>query len=101
MKPSRTNQLNINRTWSRFSLNGDLKWNDNVTNRRWEETDDTLQQLPVIEFDGVKQKAFGQCCLLGSGLRVCLFFELDGERDIERTSTPGPTCPSSGKTICR
>ena len=55
---TRTNRLNINRTWSHYSLNGDLRWNDNVTKRRWEDTNDTLQQLPVIQFDGVKQQAF-------------------------------------------
>lgn len=77
---TRTNQLNINRTWSRFSLNGDLKWNDNVTNRRWEETDDTLQQLPVIEFDGTKQKAFGSAVYWDLDSEYAYLFELDGER---------------------
>ena len=65
---TRTNRLNVNRTWSRFSLNGDLLWNDNVTNRRWEEDDDTLQQLPVISFDATKQQAFESGFFLGSGL---------------------------------
>ena len=66
---TRTNRLNVNRTWSHYSLNGDLRWNDNVTNRRWEDTDDTLQQLPVIEFDGIKQRAFG----------TGLYWKLDSE----------------------
>ena len=77
---TRTNRLNINRTWSRYSLNGDLRWNDNVTNRRWEETDDTLQQLPVIEFDGTKQKAFGSAVYWDLDSEYAYLFELDGER---------------------
>jgi LPS-assembly protein len=77
---TRTNRLNVNRSWSRFSLNGDLEWNDNVTNRRWEETDDTLQQLPVIEFDGTKQKAFGSAVYWDLDSEYAYLFELDGER---------------------
>ena len=77
---TRTNQLNVNRTWSRYSLNGDLIWNDNVTNRRWEESDDTLQQLPVIQFDGVKQQAFGTGVFWDLDSEYTYFYREDGER---------------------
>jgi LPS-assembly protein len=77
---TRTNRLNINRDWSRYSLNVDLRWNDDVTNRRWEETDDTLQQLPVIGFDGTKQKAFGSAVYWDLESEYAYLFELDGER---------------------
>lgn len=77
---TRTNRLNVNRTWSRFSLDGDLVWNDNVTNRRWEDTDDTLQQLPVIEFDGVKQQAFGSIFYWDLNSEYTYFYREDGER---------------------
>jgi LPS-assembly protein len=76
----RTSRLNVNRTWSRFSLNGDLVWNDNVTNRRWEDTDDTLQQLPVIEFDGVKQQAFDSAVFWELDSEYTYFYREDGER---------------------
>ena len=69
---TRTNRLNVNRTWTRYSLNGTLLWNDNVTNRRWEDTDDTLQQLPVIEFDSLTA-GFWDRRLLGPGFRIYLF----------------------------
>ncbi|MGA6924346.1 MAG: LptA/OstA family protein, partial [Desulfosarcina sp.] len=65
----RTNRLNVNRTWARYVLNGDLLWNDNVNNRRWEDVDFTLQQLPVVQFSGAKQRAFGSS----------VFWDLDSE----------------------
>lgn len=77
---TRTNQLNVNRTWSRYSLNGDLIWNDNVINRRWEESDDTLQQLPVIQFNGVKQQAFGTGVFWDLDSEYSYFYREDGER---------------------
>ncbi|HUV77152.1 MAG TPA: LPS assembly protein LptD [Desulfobacterales bacterium] len=52
----RLNRFNVNRNWSLYSFNADLRWYDDVINRRQSETDDTLQQLPAITFDGLKQK---------------------------------------------
>jgi len=52
---TRVNQVNFNRLWSSFSLNADTRWTDNVINRRWNETDDTLQELPSINFSALKQ----------------------------------------------
>ncbi|MCF8110152.1 MAG: LPS assembly protein LptD [Desulfobacteraceae bacterium] len=53
--PVRTNRLNINRSWSYQSLNADLVWYDNVINRRLKDEDDTLQQLPRIQYSALKQ----------------------------------------------
>ncbi|MEJ2158540.1 MAG: LPS assembly protein LptD [Desulfobacteraceae bacterium] len=53
--PIRLNRFNLNRTWNRYSLNADARWYDDVIKRRTDATDDTLQQLPVVTFDGVKQ----------------------------------------------
>jgi LPS-assembly protein len=77
---TRTNRLNVNRTWSRYSLNGSLLWNDNVTNRRWEDTDDTLQQLPVIEFNAVKQQAFGTGVYWDLDSEYTYFYREDGDQ---------------------
>lgn len=77
---TRTNRLNVSRSWSRFSLNADLIWNDNVTNRRWEETDDTLQQLPRIEFDGTKQQAFESPFYWDLASEYTYFYQEDGDR---------------------
>ncbi len=54
--PYRLNRFNVNRNWSLYSLNAELRWYDDVISRRQSETDDTLQQLPAITFDGSKQK---------------------------------------------
>lgn len=77
---TRTNRLNVNRTWSRYTLNSDLRWDDNVINRRWEDSDDTLQQLPVIEFNGVKQQAFGTGVFWDLDSEYTHFYREDGDR---------------------
>jgi len=77
---TRTNRLNLSRSWSRFSFNADMLWNDNVTNRRWEETDDTLQRLPRIEFDGTKQQAFESPFYWDLASEYTYFYREDGDR---------------------
>jgi LPS-assembly protein len=52
--PIRTNRLNLNRLWPKFSLNFEPRWNDDT--RRNINTSNTLQQLPLLSFDGAKQK---------------------------------------------
>ncbi len=52
--PLRTNRLNLNRIWPKFSLNFEPRWNDDT--RRDDNTSQTLQRLPFIGFDGEKQK---------------------------------------------
>ena len=55
---TRVNSLSINKIWSQYSLNAELRWYDNVIDRRYEDTDTTLQTLPLIEFDASKQKIY-------------------------------------------
>ncbi len=52
--PIRTNRLNLNRLWPKFSFNFEPRWNDDT--RREINTSETLQRLPFISFDGEKQK---------------------------------------------
>jgi LPS-assembly protein len=54
--PVRLNRFSINRLWYKYSLNAELNWYDNVINRRQEDTDTTVQELPVIQFTGSKQR---------------------------------------------
>ncbi|MFO7715938.1 LPS-assembly protein LptD [Desulfosarcina sp.] len=77
---TRTNRLNLSRIWSRYSLNADLLWNDNVTNRRWESADDTLQQLPTITFSSLKQQAFDSSVYWDVDAEYTYFYREDGER---------------------
>jgi LPS-assembly protein len=51
----RLNRLNLNRTWDQYVFNADLRWYDDVVKRNEGGEDDTLQQLPVVTVDGVKQ----------------------------------------------
>ena len=77
---TRTNRLNINKTGTRYALNGDLVWNDNVLKRRWEETDDTLQQMPMIMFDSMKQPAFDSGVYWDLESEATYFYREDGQR---------------------
>jgi LPS-assembly protein len=54
--PVRTNQLNLNKLWPTYSFNARLRYDLDSTVRNSGEPDVTLQQLPVVEFDGVKQR---------------------------------------------
>ena len=78
--PVRTNSLNLNRIWPAYSLNAELLWYDNVINRRWEETDTTLQRLPFIEFDGAKQRIFSSSFYFDLDSEYTYFYREDGAR---------------------
>ena len=52
--PIRTNRLNLNRLWPKFSFNFEPRWNDDT--RRNSNTSETLQRLPFMSLDGEKQK---------------------------------------------
>jgi LPS-assembly protein len=52
----RKNRLNINKSWSTHILNMDALWYDNVTARTQNIDDTTLQTLPAIQFDALRQQ---------------------------------------------
>ncbi len=81
---TRTNRLNINRTWSKATFNGDLLWNDNVTNRRWEQEDMTLQRLPVLGFSTAKQQAFDSNIYWDMDVAYTYFYRQDENRNNRR-----------------
>ncbi|MFZ0725612.1 MAG: LPS assembly protein LptD [Desulfobacterales bacterium] len=54
--PLRLNRFVLSRTWSRFNLDANFQWTDDVIKRRFAESDDTLQRLPAVSFYGVKQR---------------------------------------------
>ena len=55
----RLNRLNLNKTWSDFSLNAEARWLDNVVARNLLDENPTIQRLPFLEFDASKQQMFG------------------------------------------
>lgn len=76
----RLNQLNLNRTWHRFSANGDLRWYDDVVQRRQEEIQDTVQNLPALSLDAVTQQVGILPVFYAFDTRYDHFFRLDGDR---------------------
>ena len=52
----RQNWLNINKSWDSYSFNFDAFWYDNITARRQNIADTTLQTLPSLQFDAIKQQ---------------------------------------------
>lgn len=78
--PIRLNQLNLNRLWSGYTLNTDVRWYDNVIKRRQSDTDDTLQQLPAVTLDGSKKKIFGSPVYFDLLSGYTHFYRQDGIR---------------------
>lgn len=56
--PIRTNRLNLNRTWARYTLNTNLVWYDDA-NRGHPDSENPLQRLPDIMFDALRQPVPG------------------------------------------
>jgi LPS-assembly protein len=67
--PIRVNRLNLNRGWSNYSLNTEVRWYDDVINRRQNDTNTQLHKLPFAEFNGSKQRI----------LKSPFYFDLDSE----------------------
>ena len=53
---TRENRLNINKIWENKTFNLDVQWFDNVTARRHDYEDNTLQYLPSIGYTSSRQK---------------------------------------------
>ena len=56
--PIRTNRLNLNRTWRKYTFNSDFTWYDN-SNRGHLAADNPLQRLPDIMFNALRQPVPG------------------------------------------
>lgn len=78
--PVRLNRLNLSRTWSQYAVNTDLRWYDDVIKRRRSETDDTLQQMPAITFDGIKQQLGPTPLFYDLASSYIHYYRIDGTR---------------------
>ncbi len=77
---TRENRINFSKSWTTYSLNTGVLWNDNVIARRQGGTDKTLQNMPFMGFEAKKTK-LGNTCLyhdLESGYNY--FYRIDGTR---------------------
>lgn len=77
--PVRKNTLKFTRIWTQYSLNTELLWYDDVVKRRQGSTNDTLQQLPGITFDSLKQPILNDRFLVGINSEYNNFFRQDGD----------------------
>jgi len=87
----RLNRLNISKSWTNYIFNGDLRWYDNIVKENPGEKNTTLQQLPKLEFDGVKQQLFNSPFYFTLDSEYSYFYRLDeetfvseGEKDLVR-----------------
>jgi LPS-assembly protein len=76
----RTNNLSMNRLWTRNSLNAALRWEDDVIKRRWEDKDPTVQRLPVVMFNSVRQLIPGIPLNYDLGSEYTFCFRKDGTK---------------------
>jgi len=76
--PIRTNRLNLNRLWPKFSFNFEPRWNDDT--RRDSNTSETLQRLPFMSFDGEKQKILASPFYFDFGSQYDYFWRESGTR---------------------
>jgi LPS-assembly protein len=76
----RTNKLNVSRGWSKYALNMDLIWNDDVVKRQQKETDNTLNQMPKVSFKGTRQPAGPTPLFFDLTSSYTHFYRQDGDR---------------------
>ena len=74
----RENRLNLNRTWITSSLNTDLVWYDNVVARRQLDENPTLQRLPMISYNFLKQPLYQSRTYGSINTEYNYFFREDG-----------------------
>jgi len=76
---TRKNSLTVNKTWSDYSLYGKVLWYDDVIQRRWKDTNNTLQQLPQIGFEASKQRLLNSVFFWELESEYMNFFREDGD----------------------
>ncbi len=76
--PVRENRLNFSRNWTYSAFNADFAWYDNVINRRQRDEDDTLQRLPMITFNALKQPFYNNLVYSSLYTEYDYFYRTDG-----------------------
>ena len=78
--PVRTNRLNFNKLWPQYSLNVEMRYNLDSTIRNSGEPDITLQQLPLVNFDAVKQRISTSPFFYNLNSQYLYYWSDDGQR---------------------
>ena len=74
---TRTNRFNLNKWGNVYSLNAGLKWYDDVIARRHLDENTTLQKLPQITFNTLKQPLFDSPFYWDMGSEYIYFYSED------------------------
>jgi len=86
--PVRTNRLYFNKLWSRYSLNVEFRYDLDSTIRNSGDPDLTLQQLPVISFDAIKQRIAASPFFYNLNSEYLYFWSVDGSRTQRADAAP-------------
>jgi LPS-assembly protein len=78
--PVRVNKISVNRNWASYGFNLEALWFDNVINRRFSDTDPTLQKLPFIGFDASKQRIMASPFYFDLDSEYTYFYREDGDK---------------------
>jgi LPS-assembly protein len=76
--PVRENRLTLSKIGDRYSLNTEVLWYDNVIQRRQSDTNNTLQQMPAVTFDALKQSVFRNRVFIDMNSGFSNFYRRDG-----------------------
>jgi len=79
-EPIRTNRLNFNRLWPQYTLNAQLRYDLDSNIRNTHNPDLTLQQLPVIQFDAIKQRIATSPFFYNLNSQYLYYWSVDGRR---------------------
>jgi len=75
--PVRLNRLNVFKNWNLYSLNAEAQWYDDVIKRRQEDRNTTLQRLPFVSFDSLRQPLMTPSLLYDLESEYTYFFRED------------------------
>ena len=78
--PIRLNRFNLNKLWTQFSLNAEIRWYDDVIKRRFDLEDTTLQRVPSVLFAALKQPVLNMPLYYSLDSEYVYFYREDGTR---------------------
>jgi LPS-assembly protein len=76
---TRTNKFNLNRRWLYYNLDAGVIWTDDVLARLYREKDLTVQNLPLVTLDGLKQQIFQTPLYYSLESEYVRFWRQDGD----------------------
>jgi LPS-assembly protein len=97
--PVRTNRLNFNKLWSQHSLNVEMRYSLDSTVRNSGEPDETLQQLPLVNFDAVKQRISTSPFFYNLNSQYLYYWSADGQRTQRLNAHPRVYLPFQFKSF--